>query len=67
MSRKYVCPNQDSIDKQKDCKEGYSFCTKCETEKPSKEFARKNWYWCKKCHREYTRKRPQRVSYNQLW
>ena len=66
-NKNFVCPNQKSIDLQKDAKEGYSVCTKCLKEKKQKEFARKNWYLCKKCHSAYSKKRAKKVSYNQLW
>ena len=66
-SRKFVCPNQKSIDLQKGLKVGYAKCTKCLKVKKEKAFARKNWYWCRVCHNKYTRSRPKRVSYNELW
>ena len=65
--RKFVAPCQKSIDLQKGTKDGYSKCSKCLKEKPQKDFARKGWYWCKKCHNDYARKRPKKVSYNELW
>ena len=66
-SRKYVSPNQKSIDLQKGIKKQNFKCTKCFKEKPKSEGYRKNWYWCKDCHRKYTSKRPKKMSYNELW
>ena len=65
--RKFVSPQQKSIDLQKGVKEGFTKCSKCLKVKKETEFARKNWYWCKKCHNAYSKTRPKKVSYNQLW
>ena len=65
--RKFVSPSHKSTDLQKGVKEGHFKCTKCLKVKTHAEGYRKNYYWCRECHREYTRKRPKKVSYNQLW
>lgn len=68
-TRKFVPPKklQKSLDLQKGVKDGYVKCSKCLKTKKQEEYSRKNWYWCKPCHNEYSRKRPKKVSYNQLW
>ena len=67
FKRKFVSPNQKSTDLQKEAKKGFFVCTKCNVEKPKEETVRKNYYWCKECHRAYSRNRPKRVGYNKLW
>lgn len=48
------------------CKNGYSFCTKCKTEKQNNEFFKnsdgKPRSWCKKCVREYNISRSNEIS-----
>lgn len=66
-SRKFVSPRHKSINLQKGVKEGHFKCTRCLKEKPDKEGYRKNYYWCRECHKEYARNRPKKVSYNELW
>ena len=48
------------------CKTGYSFCTKCKTEKQDDEFFKnsdgKPRSWCKKCVREYNISRSDEIS-----
>ena len=65
--RKFVSPSQKSIDLQKGVKEGYCKCTKCLKEKQQKDFTRNNYYWCRICHNSYSKTRPRKVSYNELW
>mgnify|MGYP003141846896 CR=1 FL=1 len=65
--RKFVSPNQKSIDLQKGLKDGEVKCTKCLKVKKQKEFTKKNYYWCRVCHNAYSRSRPKKVSYNELW
>ena len=65
--RKFVSPSQKSIDLQKDVKEGHFKCTRCLKLKTNAEGYRKNYYWGRECHKSYTKKRPKKVSYNELW
>lgn len=67
QNRKYVSPNQKSIDAQKGLDKDTFRCTQCDEIKPKTEGYRNNWYWCKPCFSKYQKKRPKKVSYNQLW
>lgn len=66
-NRKFVCPNQKSQAAQKGVPKDKFRCTQCDKIKPKTEGYRNNWYWCKACFSKYQKKRPKKVSYNDLW